>query len=382
MNRNAARIKSLAALLVIVVVASCGSPAPTATVRKPTPSRTPIRTAKPTPTPHVGRFLAASTMKSVRSQATATLLKDGRVLIVGGLEFGKPLATAEIYDPTTGAFTATGSMSVARDGHTATLLPDGRVLVAGGSGDRSVEIYTPATGRFTRTDSTYNSPSYQAAALLNDGRVLIAGGLSSGGYTSRGQTYKPSRGRFSSTRNLNDARENATATTLPDGRVLIAGGDRGITGPNATILATAEIFNPSTGTFKRTAPMNYARTHFTATLLPNGKVLVVGGDSLTSGSGLLSSAEIYDPAAGKWTQTGSMTFGRSDFTATLLADGRVLVAGGGDSSAELYNPATGKFEMAAPMILPREFQTATLLNDTRVLLAGGNDAKLAELYWP
>jgi hypothetical protein len=383
MNRTAARKNSIAWLFLVLAVVACGqSTKPSATVRKPSPSPTAAPTPTPSPTPRVGRFVAATSMTTVRSDATATLLSDGRVLIAGGTAKGKPLATAEIYDSRTGAFTATGSMSEPRAGHTATLLSDGRVLIAGGSGDKSVEIYNPGTEKFSRTDSMFNSPIFQTTTLLNDGRVLIAGGGNGGGYSSRGQTYNPSRGRWSGTRPLNDARENATATTLQDGRVLIAGGDRGITGPNPLVLASAEIFNPSTGQFTQTGSMADPRSHFTATLLLNGRVLVVGGDSLTSTTGLLATAEIYDPGTGKWTATGSMTFGRSDFTATLLSDGRVLIAGCGDNSAELYSPATGTFRMAAPMLLPRELQTATLLKDSRVLIAGGNDSKLAELYLP
>jgi hypothetical protein len=164
--------------------------------------------------------------------------------------------------------------------------------------------------------------------------------------------------------------------------VLIAGGDRGITGDGAAILASADLYNPTTGRFTPTTPMLEARSHFAAVKLAGGKVLVVGGDSLTAYLGLLATAEIYDPQTGKWSRTGSLTFGRSDFSATLLADGRVLVAGGGDDTAELYDPTTGLFTMAARMVAARESQTATLLDDTRVLLTGGSDATVAELYWP
>jgi WD40 repeat protein len=111
-------------------------------------------------------------------------------------------------------------------------------------------------------------------------------------------------------------------------------------------------------------------------------VLVVGGLNLDSDKGSLATAELYDPTSGKWSPTGSMGFNRSDFTATLLANGRVLVAGGGSNSAELYDPATGKFSPTGHMVMPREMQSAALLPDGRVLIAGGNDDTQAELYWP
>ena len=108
----------------------------------------------------------------------------------------------------------------------------------------------------------------------------------------------------------------------------------------------------------------------------------MGGVNLAGIAAPLATAELFDPNIGTWSETGSMSEGRSDFTATLLDDGRVLIAGGGDNTAELYDPAIGKFHPAANMVMPRESQTATLLQDTRVLMAGGNVGTLAEFYSP
>jgi hypothetical protein len=164
--------------------------------------------------------------------------------------------------------------------------------------------------------------------------------------------------------------------------VLIAGGDQGETGRHPVYLSSAEIYNPASGHFSSTGTMNAARSHNTATLLKNGRVLVVGGVNSAGPKAPLATAEVFDPTAGTWTVTGSMSTGRSDFTSTLLDDGRVLVAGGGDNSAEIYDPATGIFYPASFMTLPREFQTATLLRDTRVLMAGGNTDPMAEFFMP
>ena len=373
-----------AAVVLALAIIGCGptttakpSAAPTAS-----PSASTLPTAVPKATPRIGKFQASALMNGNRSFATATLLNDGRVLIAGGVAYGLPVATAEIFDPATGAFALTGSMTEARARHTASLLPNGKVLIAGGNGNGTAEVYSPSTGKFTRTNPMKDSAIYQTAITLRDGRVLLAGGRIGDVYTSNAQIYKVATGKFSRARSLKDPREHADATLLQDGRVLISGGDQGDSGKNAVILASAEIFNPTTGYFTRTASMADARSHFTATLLANGKVLVVGGINRTSNMGLLATAELYDPVTGKWSRTGSMTFGRSDFAATLLADGRVLVAGGGDNSAELYDPATGNFVPAGKMVMARLAQTATPLEDTRVLIAGGNDATLAELYSP
>jgi hypothetical protein len=237
---------------------------------------------------------------------SATLLNDGRVLIARGADLSQP---SLLYDPSTNAFATTGSMTTARVGQTATLLSDGRVLIAGGFGVQggplvglaSAELYDPKTGKFSPTGSMTTARVGQTATLLSDGRVLIAGG--------------------------------ATAD-------IIAG----------KMLASAELYDPKTGTFSPTGSMITARGVQTATLLSDGRVLIAGGsdlrliaggsdspgDSLAGGS--LASAELYDPTTGRFSPTGSMTTARVDQTATLLSDGRVLIAGGSDSSAELYQP--------------------------------------------
>jgi len=159
-------------------------------------------------------------------------------------------------------------------------------------------------------------------------------------------------------------RDSHTATLLPNGQVLVAGA-RG--GDNS-----AELYDPATGTWTATSSMTAGRSSHTATLLANGRVLVVGGEG---SSGSLSSAELYDPASGTWTATGSLTTARQSHTATLLPNGQVLVAGGWNggplSSAELYNPASGTWTATNLLTTARYVHTATLLPNGQVLVAGG-----------
>ena len=391
-TRTALPIGSLlvGGLVVLALVWAVPRLGPTATL----PSATAPSTSA---TPASGAFSPTGTMAAARSGQTATLLRDGRVLIAGGADSEDALASAELYDPATGTFTSTGSMTAGRWGHTATLLPDGRVLIAGGSGstDRlaSAELYDPKSGTFSNTGSMTTPRLGHTATLLSDGRVLVAGGEPAVALVASAQAsaelYDPATGTFGSTGSMTAARRDHTATLLPDGRVLIAGGadERGIYGNS---LSSAELYDPKAGTFSITGSLTMGRFGQTATLLPDGRVLVAGG---TAGAVDVpwsqASAEVYDPATGTFGPTGSMTAARRDHTATLLPDGRVLIAGGADSgtlaSAELYDPATGTSRATGSMTVARRAHTATLLPDGRVMVAGGwgNDPLAsAELYRP
>jgi WD40 repeat protein len=251
-------------------------------------------------------------------------------------------------------------------------------------------------------------PLGETATLLADGRVLVTGGCSAGA-----ELYDPATGMFSPTGSLTVVRGGATATLLKNGRVLVAGGYNCGNGQNDGIWASAELYDPATGTFGPTGSMGTPREFHTATILADGRVLITGGHTgqspvasvsvvfasyeraltaETAGSSTLSSAELYDPGTGAFSPTGSMAVFRDRHTATLLENGMVLVAGGGGegyarNSAELYNPATGTFRSTGSMRSDRWLHSATLLPDGRVLIAGGrspNDSTYAsaELYDP
>jgi hypothetical protein len=349
-----------------------------------------------------GTFVNTGTPSIARSGATATLLSDGRVLIIGGRNGNDLVGTAEIYDPATGLFTATGSPNTARLGYSATLLPNGKVLIAGGTPGviagtlTSAELYDPATGKFTATGSLEASRSGHAATLLANGKVLVAGGTTStDGYASfpltSAELYDPAAGTFSSTGSLNVAR-GGPATPLSDNHVLFAGGY------NAGWLASAEIYDPTAGTFAlTTGSLITARGSNSATLLQNGKVLIAGGT--TNGTdNSLASAEIYDPASETFSATGSLNVERMSQTATLLSNGQVLMVGGFVTGfglqqtlnmTELYDPALGVFIFNAPTNTMRNEQTATLLQNGQVLITGQETSAVsltppapAELYQP
>ena len=166
------------------------------------------------------------------------------------------------------------------------------------------------------------------------------------------EIYDLSKGAFADVGPMVEWRERNTGTLLGDGRVLFAGGFHvpDLPGANPAYLASAEIYDPATNKFAPTGSMKTPRENAQAVRLTDGRVLIVGGDQGDAGDEvLLSSAEIFDPAAGKFTPTGRMHDARSHFSATLLADGRVLVAGGigiaalgAWDTAEVYDPATGR----------------------------------------
>lgn len=331
------------------------------------PRKAPAATGTLTP---VGPMLAA------RSGHTATRLPDGKVLFVGGSNGKQALASAELFDPATGRFTATGSMIAPRFAHEATLLSNGQVLITGGKSGYSqyagAELYDPATGRFIVTGNMQISREAHRATLLNNGKVLITGGLSTAWPQQRlAELYDPATGAFAPVDEMNTVRADHTATLLADGQVLLCAGSTGRS-INQDVTDTAELYDPQTSRFTPTGNLAVPRHKFAAVRLRDGRVLVIGGaDSRLRG--FYNSAEIYNPATGGFTPTGSMSTARYKIreAAVLLADGKVLVAGGG-TRLEVYDPAAGVFSLLPDRVTAAlHYSTTTTLNNGAALIAGG-----------
>jgi hypothetical protein len=374
------------ALYLIRLPSGTGAPSPTPGASA-SPSEPP-GTATPQPSP-------TGPMAVGRQIQTATLLADGRVLVAGGYgNRDEALASAELYDLVANAFSVTGSLADARGSHTATLLADGSVLIAGGgpaswlnassSYLASAEVYDPGTGTFSPTGSMTTARDGHTATALLDGRVLIAGGNDLGDHgVASAELYDPETGTFTATGSMTTARGFHTATRLSDGRVLITGGDPAAWTFSGPYLASAEVYDPATGTFAASGSMAVGRELHAASLLADGRVLITGGVSESLHATSLDSAELYDPTTGTFSPSGPMTDGRVFQTSSVLPDGRVLIAGGLPdgrvyannpaflASAELYDPTTGTFAATGPMADMRVYHTATVLADGRVLLIAG-----------
>ncbi|MBI2394944.1 MAG: hypothetical protein HYV09_35570 [Deltaproteobacteria bacterium] len=284
------------------------------------------------------------------------------------------------------SWTATGSMAVARGLHTATVLSSGEVLIAGGGGstsaETSAELYNPTSGVFASTGVLKQGRSEHGAALTGANLVLIVGGSNSAiGTLDSAELYNRTSGTFTFTSSYPLSATGVTATTLPTGNVLVAGGYH--TDPeSAETLSFAMVYSSGSGTFGPSIPMAAAHFGHSATLLASGKVLVAGGGT--------SVAELFDPTAGTFTTTASLASPRSWHSAVRLPSGKVLLAGGGLSggttTAEIFDPAgSGSFAPTGSMGASRRGHVASLLAG-RVIVAGGSPGSghlsSAELFDP
>jgi hypothetical protein len=349
-----------------------------------------------------GTFTTTGNMTTVRAVATATLLPGGKVLIAGGTDWDFTIGSAEVYDPSTGTFTATGSMSVPRADHTATLLPTGKVLIIGGSQTlangpgnllSSAEIYDPATETFSPVGNMSVGRQSHTAMLLANGKVLIAGGTSLAWPL---ELYDPLTGTFSITATTLPlgvtAGDGAAATLLADGTVFFA------TLPYGS-LGGGVVYNPATDSFRYLGGQGSGYFHHAVSPLLDGRVLITGGGDLGPDVGsVLAGAQLYDPSVGGFARTGNMAVCRYFHTSTLLPSGSTLIAGGlttasdgicasADAavqlaSTELYDPSTAVFITMGDMSTARSSHTATLLNDGSVLIAGGSTSLTADIYHP
>lgn len=286
--------------------------------------------------PGARSFVGTSRMTGERNGHTATLLPNGNVLLAGGWGPGGVLASAEIYASGSGAFSPTGSMGTGRGGFTATALPDGRVLVAGGyDGTRSIasaELYDPRTGTFAPTGRLRTPRSAHTAAPLPDGRVLIAGGIDDRDTVlDSAELYDPRTGEFSRTGSMAVVRYKHAAAALRDGRVLVLGGSDALDA-RAT-HASAELWDPATGAFSPTGGMRQERFK-----LPDAVALLDTGEVLVGGGG--ERGEVYDPETGTFRVVeGDLGAAWAFATATPLPGGGVLIVGGYDAGIQLTDRA-------------------------------------------
>lgn len=344
-------------------------------------------TTVPAPAPPpIGRWQTLPDLTSLRGGTTAVLLGDGRVLAVGGGIGAIPLAGTEILDPATLRWTRSGDLQQARRGNATVVLADGRVLVAGGvAGSRvltSVEVFDAAKGTWTPAAPMHDARFDHVLITLGDGRVLAAGGTAVDGTTAlrSAEIYDPRADAWTMVASgMVEGRTGARAVLLGNGRVVVAGGASS-GGPTATTLDSSELFDPAGLVFTRGGSLRQARSDLALALLSDGRVLATGG---SDGTESLATAEILDPAVGVWSSTGSMAHARRLHRATVLPSGQVLVTGGEQvqggarsslDSAEIYDPATGKWQPAATMACPRSEQAQVALHSGKVLVLGGDAA--------
>jgi N-acetylneuraminic acid mutarotase len=354
-------------------------------------------------------------MTIARSGHTATLLVDGKVLIVGGFDpriqstgntSSSNLLNTELYDPIAKACAAAAPMITARAPqtigcapHSATLLMNTMVLIAGANHDgNDSELYNPAGDSWKPAGQMVVPRTQHTATLLKDGTVMVVGGTDGTNQLADTELFVSGQNSWSRAASLTTARARHTATLLPNGKVLVVGGVRTLKQGvdkdffdhafHIGYLASAELYDPVSKSWTATGTLNYPRADHTATLLPDEKVLVTGGQTYGEYDRVIEidSAEIYDPGTTEWTESASMNTARTGHTATLLPGGQVLVAGGWDraalSSVELYNPKTDTWSVCRSLNQGRYGQTATLLQDGGVLIAGGLGNYRPEQFTP
>ena len=425
-----------------VLVGACGGSSEGGRAAPPAPPPPPGDPA-PTPAPpSISRFAATDDSVFVGGHTQLTAVFSGESAEIDGLGpivSGTPVDTPVLSSSRTFALTVHASgqtvqatvtvaaryrdrvrqlanAAVARKDHVSVALPDGSALVMGGNTSESINVpdansssrFDPRAEAFTPgPDMAFSAAvdtGFTNVFPLRTGFLLAGGGINAGvGLNAPGtvlsQTFDPATQKFTRAGNMKVLHlGSGNGALLADGRVLLTGG--GLPG-----IAETEIYDPTSRTWRTASPMGTERRLHTVTLLRDGRVLIAGGvvccivEGQTASETATAAAELFDPATGNFTPTGSMAVPRALHQATLLPDGRVLVSGGfgdgptpgvpGPEHAEVYDPATGTFSAAGDLQAGRSLHTAILLTDGRVLAVGGvaspgdrSAVALTELYDP
>jgi hypothetical protein len=364
-----------------------------ATATLPAATGTPTATASPTaaPSPSPAVWVGAGSIDPGRAYTHAVILTGGDVLVVGddwtgcGGEGPTAMTTsvnAEVYRAASSTWQAAASLNAIRSGLTAVPLSNGGAMVAGGYtedgiGFSSVKIFDPVALSWSQPGLMTYARVNPSSVLLEDGRVLVTGGWfpssTRATMVATTEVFDPATSKWSASGRLHMARHSAPAVTLADGRVLVAGGYMNL---DAAITRAVEVWNPATGAWTLTGslPSTYGAVWPGATMvaLADGSALLIGGTNNAA-----TSAQRWDPATGQWTATIHMVTAVAQRAMAVLADGRVLAAGGMTSrgavvtAAELYDPGAGTWTATVPMPSVRAAGVAALLPNGSVLVAGG-----------
>ena len=317
----------------------------------------------------------ATSLHVARTAFAAATLGDGSVLVVGGSPGSSAGSSAERYDPGTDRWVVTGSLATPRVGPTLAALPDGGAVVVGGTGPSgllaSAERYDATSGSWSDAGTLGTARTNHSMTVLADGRVLMAGGVSAnGGATNEVEIFDPASNTWARAASLRNPRYNHSATLLRDGRVLVAGGFT--PGSFHTATKKAEVYDPVADRWDVVAPMDEKRAVHAATLLADGRVLVAGGVSSPPNALVLTAtAEVFDPARGAWTTVGSLGVARRAMSA-VATGGAPMIVGGIDASGSLtatverYDPSSETWGLDTSMSIARAPVLVRLL-DGRIL---------------
>ena len=285
---------------------------------------------------------------------TAVRLDDGRVLVIGGLSaFGTlvntPMPTAEVYDPAAQAWSRTGAMPTAVIQPAAVVLPDSRVLAVGGSpdgtvGSPAIQVFDPRTNLWTALRPMSTARRGPAALLLHTGKVLVAGGAASDsdGSLATAEVYDPAANTWTAAAPMSTSHAHGLYAVLPDGRAMVSGGVD-FQGGNAISVTATDLYDPGSNMWTVAAPLRAGRAVGSGALLANGLYLAVGGYRVRNGVSAQATAEIFDPSAGTWTMLPPMSTTRVGGSVVALSGNRALVVAG------TRLPDTELFNLSAPV---------------------------------